>query len=280
MDLARELVEGRLRRRRIHLHHGIPDRVALAQRFRTGTGLALIEGAADRGEAHRVARQGEIDVVGIVAEAGRQEGEVGADAGEGAGAAPGRRQDGVGGAGQVVALARQHLDAAAVDRGGAGGGDPVGLSIGVDLDLVDRACLKGDVADSECADRIARRDRADNDHITDCADALQLTARQHRQRAAELAVDREHAGLDLRRAGEARGVAGQRRDAAADLADQAVAADHAAIGESTCAIEGESAGIGDIACHRPHTAAVAQLQGGTGRDGGRAGVAAVARENE
>ncbi|WP_246678090.1 hypothetical protein [Mesorhizobium sp. B1-1-7] len=66
-------------------------------------------------------------------------------------------------------------------------------------------------------------------------------------------------GVDHRAAAIGVG-AGQDRRSAADLADRASAADNAAIGQRVAAVEGEHAGVGDVADDRAAGATISQLQ--------------------
>ena len=105
--LARQLVECLARLFVAQPQDGIIDGVAGAQRFGgDGHGL-LVGGDADIAEADVVALEHEVNVFGIIAEPGREEGEVGGHAAErGAAKAAGRRDDGVTHAVVIGAAAR------------------------------------------------------------------------------------------------------------------------------------------------------------------------------
>lgn len=242
----------------------------------------LVRRDPDIAERPAVAGHRQIDGVGVVAERGIEEGEVrGHAAGEGAGASAGGGEDRIGRRRRIVARARQHRDRPAGYGGRAACLDEIGLARRIDLDLVDRTGIEGDIAgDVESADRVAGRDGAADDRIRDGTDALQATARQDSQPAAELAVDGKDAVLDGGRAGEAAGIAGQLGLARTDLADRAVADEKAGEGEIVGTVEGKRAGIGDAADDAAARAAIAEAQRRAGRDVGAERIAVVGGEGK
>ncbi len=187
----------------------------------------------------------------------RQEGEVRRDAGELAGHAAIRGQDGIARPRRIIAGLGQDLDGAAGQGRRARRSDPVALAGGVDLDLIGRACREGDIAsDAQRPDRVARRHRAaapDRDPA-DRAGAAERRPAIDRHRTRQRAIDHQPAAIDGGRAGIGVG-ARQRQRAGAGLDQRAAAADHAAhLGRVAIAAGGERpqaelviAGAGDRA---------------------------------
>src|SRR5690606_10345392 len=121
-------------------------------------------------------------------------------------------------------------DRAALDRGGAGDVDQVGLAGGVDLDPVDGVDRLDVIAvDGERADRVARRNYAAgaDGEVADAARAADRRVGLHGDRAGQRAVHDQAAAVDDGRPAERVG-AGEDERAAIGLGDGVVAGEHGA----------------------------------------------------
>ncbi|CAI1176051.1 Uncharacterised protein [Serratia entomophila] len=128
---------------------------------------------------------------------------------------------------QVAAVLQRDRHLAAADRRRSAGDDPIALAVRPHFHRVARAGVEAEVVGhAEGAYRVARRhraaavdrQRADAAGTAESAAALHADVRRHR------AVDRQQAGVDLRRAGIGVG-AGQHQSADALLGQAAVAGD-------------------------------------------------------
>src|SRR5690606_14597268 len=131
----------------------------------------------------------------------------------------------------------------------AGGGDPVALPAGVDLDLIDRVPREGDVAGHvQGADRVARREGARVVDAADRAGAAERAAGSHiHRRVRQRAVHRQQATVDAGRAGE-RAVAGQVERAVPGFAEEARPGQRTAEGRVARLIDVQAAAAeGDVA---------------------------------
>src|SRR5699024_7778639 len=84
VDLARELAESRPRLRGGKVRHGIVDRIAEAEAFDPAACGDLVGRDADGFEVYIVTGHRQPDIAGVIAERGREEGQIGSHAGEGA----------------------------------------------------------------------------------------------------------------------------------------------------------------------------------------------------
>ncbi|MNQ64401.1 hypothetical protein D3C85_788210 [compost metagenome] len=155
-----------------------------------------------------------------------------------------------------------------------GGGNAIG---GAGLEV--QVAQQGHAAKGRAC--IARRQRGAGAHChgVECADACQRRAGGGLDRAAQLAVDLQGTGGQLRGAGVGAAVARQGQPARAELGHRARAGQGAAIDGIVRAVEDEAAVVDDIAGQRARGAAIADLQQ-TRFDRGGAGVGILARQHQ
>ena len=225
-------------------------------------GVGLVQGVADgalvgrvaakSGEGGALQRQGQIHVVGVVAQRRSQEREVADDAGIGAVEAARCTQNRVGGAVGVNAGLGRQPHAGAVDGRDAADIDAVALARAVDFNVIVAACFRQVAGDAERADRIARGDVAiDGGHMPDHTVAEESAAVRQDYGAVgdaashvkgTLVSDRGRAGIGI--------VAVDPQVATTRHGHAAGARDHTTIGAS-CAlhIEHDGAIVDDIPGH-------------------------------
>ena len=239
MDFAGHAIECGARLIGRQHQRGSDNGIGHAERGEAAARRYLVRRLPDAGKVDAVADQGQEDVVRIVGQRRIEEREVRGDTGEEAGAGAGRCQDGVDGCRIVSADAGDHANGAAVDGGRAGHVDQIGLSRGVDFHVVERSCvLHVGAIDVQRADGIAGGDGAVHGGLSDRARSTECTVGIYSGGAVrEVAVDREEAVVDGRRAGIGRVIGGHRERASA-LFDEAAAAGDEAL-ESTVEIVAE-----------------------------------------
>ena len=209
MDFARQRVEGGARFLIGHHQYFVVDVIAAAQRIGRARDAALVGRVRHVLEGRDEIERQE-DIVGVVAECRRQEGEVRRDVVEGADDIVGG-EDRVERAWRIVARSGEDAHRAAIDRCFVVDLQQIAVAVRIDLDIEESAGGEGDIVGLKRADGIARRDRAADHHIDRAGDgaAAAECAVDGNRDVGQDAVDQQCALLD-------RGAAGQRVDARQD----------------------------------------------------------------
>ncbi|MNV16015.1 hypothetical protein D3C71_1067670 [compost metagenome] len=288
VDLTAQAVEGRHDLRHFQAYDGVVHRMARAQRFhRAGHGLLVGvddhvgEGQFDIRHGYVIARHGQIDVVGVIAQARIEESEVAAHPGERARHTITCRQHGVAGGDRPVAGCRNGHGTRSAQSGLSGHRDEVTAAIGGNVHLVGGARVEHQVAAHRQTTDAAKLAAARRQHAAaeqvraaHAARAGQQGVVGHLDVAAQRTGHLQHAAVDHGGTGKRAAVPGQGQEMT-PLLQLTVATEPARVADHAGGIGLEAPGAADLDVAARH--GIADRAHGAAVDLGQAAEGAIAQ---